>query len=128
MKEIVLGSIIALTGIVSSSQDVLPIGALMPKGEIKMKDVSGNLVSLNDVKTANGLLVMFSCNTCPYVIKNQSRTKDICQYTQDKNVGVILLNSNEANREGGDSYADMQAYAREQGYKWNYVMDSHNEL
>lgn len=125
----VLTSLLAIFMVMPGrGQEVLPVQALMPKGDIKMKDISGSLVSLNDAKTANGLLVMFSCNTCPYVKRNESRTREILQYAQDKNVGVIMLNSNEANREGGDSYADMQNYAKQQNYNWKYVMDSHNEL
>ncbi len=108
--------------------DPLAIGSDMPKADVKMKDIGGSLVSLKDAKTPNGLLVMFTCNTCPYVIKNQGRTKDICRYAQDKKLGVILLNSNEGGRRSGDSYADMQVYAKAQGYQWYYAMDSNNEL
>lgn len=128
MKQVFLGLLAACLLMPGWAQEVLPLQALLPKGDIKMKDVSGNLVSLNEVKTANGLLVMFSCNTCPYVKRNESRTREILQYAIDKNIGVIMLNSNEANREGGDSYADMQDYAKQQNYNWKYVMDSHNEL
>lgn len=128
MKRILLASFFVLSAICSLAQEALQIGAPLPKGEIKMKDVSGNLVSLNDLKTANGLLVMFTCNTCPYVRANQGRTREICQYAMDKNIGVILLNSNEGTRQDGDSYADMQAYAKEQQYKWSYAVDSRNEL
>src|ERR1043165_353317 len=52
--------------------DPLPIGSAIPKAEVKMKDISGKEVSLKETQKKNGLLVMFSCNTCPYVIKNQS--------------------------------------------------------
>ena len=128
MKHVLLASSLALSALLSQAQETLQIGAPLPKGEVKMKDVSGNLVSLNDIKTASGLLVMFTCNTCPYVKANQGRTRDICQFAMDKNIGVILLNSNEGMRQDGDSYADMQAYAKEQQYKWNYAVDSHNEL
>ena len=107
---------------------VLPIGADMPKADVKMKDISGDLVSLKQAKEANGLLVMFSCNTCPYVIKNQSRTKSICAYTKSKNIGIIILNSNEGGRRSGESLADMQQYAKEQGYNYYYALDSENEL
>ena len=106
----------------------LPIGSPMPKGNVKMKDVSGKLVSLNDVKTENGLLVMFSCNTCPYVVKNQGRTKEIFGYLQEKQIGGIILNSNEGARSAEDSYKSMQNYASAQDYKWLYVLDSNNEL
>ncbi len=107
---------------------VLPIGAEMPKADVMMKDISGDLVSLKQVRDANGLLVMFSCNTCPYVIKNQGRTKSICTYAKAKSIGVILLNSNEGGRRSGESLADMQRYAKEQGYSYFYALDSENEL
>ncbi len=110
------------------AQNGLPLGAALPKATIKMKDVSGKVVSLNEVKQPNGLLVMFSCNTCPYVIKNQQRTKNICEYAQNKKLGVILLNSNEGNRSGDDSFASMKEYAKAQNYKWFYAVDSNNEL
>ncbi len=106
----------------------LPIGAAMPKADIKMKDVSGILVSLREVSTGNGLLVMFSCNTCPYVIKNQSRTKAICAFAKEKGLGVIVLNANEGGRTNGESLADMQAYAKQQSYNWYYALDSDNTL
>ena len=128
MKYLLLMAFFAFSASGSLAQEGLQIGSLLPKGDIRMKDVSGNLVSFNDLKSANGLLVMFSCNTCPYVIKNQVRTRELCQYALDKNIGVILLNSNEGTRQDGDSYADMQAYAKEQQYKWSYVVDSHNEM
>jgi len=107
----------------------LPLGADMPKADRKMKDaLSGKEISLKDVKGKNGLLVMFSCNTCPYVIKNQSRTKEIAEYASKNNVGVILINSNEKQRNNEDSYAAMQEYANSQGYKWAYVVDTNSEL
>jgi len=106
----------------------LPIGSAIPKPDVKMKDVSGDLVSLKEVATANGLLVMFSCNTCPYVIKNQGRTKAVCSFAKEQGLGVIILNANEGGRSNGESLADMQAYARQQGYNWYYALDSDNEL
>lgn len=106
----------------------LPIGSDIPKADIKMKDVSGVIISLKEARTANGLLVMFSCNTCPYVIKNQSRTKAICAFAKDKDLGVIILNANEGGRSNGESLAEMQAYAKAQSYDWYYAFDSDNTL
>lgn len=106
----------------------LPIGAEMPSADIKMKDVSGKEVSLKDAKKKNGLLVMFSCNTCPYVIKNQQRTKEISAYALKNDIGVILVNSNEAQRSSDDSYDAMKQYAKDQGYNWYYVVDEKHTL
>lgn len=106
----------------------LPIGSIMPKTDLKLKDVSGKEISLQEARRENGLLVMFSCNSCPYVIRNQSRTKEICGYALDKNVGVIVLNSNEEERNSSESLEAMQSYAKNQQYRWFYSVDKRNEL
>jgi hypothetical protein len=69
---------------------------------------------------------MFSCNTCPYVIKNQERCIAINDYAQKMKLGVIILNSNEAYRNGEDSYEAMKAYAKDQKYNWSYVVDKNH--
>jgi thioredoxin-related protein len=107
---------------------VLPIGSDLPKGDLRMKDIRNEDVSMKDSKRKNGLLVMFTCNTCPYVIKNQERTKAICKYALQNNIGVILLNSNEDQRTGDDSFGAMQQYAKDQNYEWYYVVDKNNEI
>ena len=94
------------------AEDPLPIGSTLPKPEVKMKDITGNEVSFKDAAKKNGILVMFSCNTCPVVKKYQPRTNEVCKYAMSKETGVVLLNSNEAYRDNGDSYGDMQNYGK----------------
>jgi hypothetical protein len=106
----------------------LPLGSALPKSDIRIKDVSGKEISLQQVRRANGLLVMFSCNTCPYVIRNQSRTNDVCTYAGNHEIGVVLLNSNEGDRDGGNSFAAMQSYAKAQNYQWYYALDNNSVL
>ncbi len=127
MKKIsILFAIVAMMAFTLS--DPLPIGSTMPKADLKMKDISGKDISIKDVVKNKGVLVMFSCNTCPYVIKNQQRTVEIGEYAQRMKVGVIVLNSNEAQRTDDDSYDAMKKYAAEQKYNWNYVVDKNNEV
>src|SRR6195952_270637 len=106
MKRIMMLTAVAagMAAMAFTLSTVLPIGAEMPKSAVKMKDVSGKEVSIKDAAKKNGVLVMFSCNTCPYVIKNEQRTVSIGEYAQKQEVGVILLNSNEAQRTSDDSY------------------------
>jgi hypothetical protein len=70
-KIIVLFAAISAMMAFTALPDELSIGSAIPSPELKMKDVSGKQFSFNDVKKKNGLLVVFSCNTCPWVIKNQ---------------------------------------------------------
>jgi thioredoxin-related protein len=130
MKKL-LFSMLAVTAIgltAFTSLIELPIGADLPKADVKMKDISGKEISLKEAKKKNGLLVMFSCNTCPYVIKNQQRTVEISNYALKNDIGVILINSNEAQRNDDDSFKAMQDYAKEQGYNWYYTVDKNSEL
>ena len=46
----------------------LEIGEKAPLSELKMKDVSGTEISLKDKMEKTGLVVIFSCNTCPFVV------------------------------------------------------------
>ncbi|MEO6327499.1 MAG: thioredoxin family protein [Ginsengibacter sp.] len=131
-KKIILSSIKILLFFIlfsfKATINVLPIGGELPGGDIKMPDVNGNKVSMKEAKKKNGLLVMFTCNTCPFVIKNQQRTNAICKYALHNNIGVILINSNEGERDNDDSFSAMKAYAKKQGYQWNYVVDADNKI
>lgn len=104
----------------------LPIGSSLPLADHRLNDVQGQDVTMKQAARKNGLLVMFSCNTCPYVIRNQERTKEMCSYALQNNIGVILLNSNENQRDDEDSYEAMKAYATQQKYNWYYVVDKNN--
>lgn len=128
MKQLLLCTLCLFTISFSKAQGSLTIGKPIPLADIKMKDISGKDVSIKDVAKSNGVLVMFSCNTCPYVIKNQARTKAITAYAKQNNIGVILLNSNEGGRDGGDSFSEMQAYAKKQGYDFSYAVDAKSKL
>ncbi len=108
--------------------DPLPIGASLPKADQKMLNTSGEKISFVDAKKKNGLLVMFSCNTCPYVIKNQERTNEVSKYALANDIGVVILNSNEAYRGNEDSYDAMKEYATNQNYKWHYLVDKNSEM
>lgn len=109
--------------------ETLKIGDTMPMQDARVKDVKTEKEQLlKDFKKEKGLLIMFSCNTCPYVIKNQDRTNEICQYAQKLHLGVLILNSNEDFRNGVDSYDEMKKYYKSQNYNWSYAVDQNHSI
>lgn len=128
MKPFLLSIITILSFAFVLAPEPLPIGAEIPLANIQMQTTSGNEVSLKDAMKQNGLLVMFSCNTCPVVVSNEERTNAICNYALSKDIGVILLNSNEGSRSGNESLEAMKAYAKQQNYKWPYAEDKDHQL
>lgn len=106
----------------------LPLNSAIPLANQKMKDVGGQMVSLNDVKTDKGLLVIFSCNTCPYVKLNAGRILELQTECKKQGIGCVVINSNEAQRNEDDSFDEMVKYAKEQGYVVNYLVDEGSKL
>jgi peroxiredoxin len=128
MKKLLIATATIFTLAAFTIGDPLKIGDEMPSQDIKMKDVSGKEISLKEAAGENGLLVMFSCNTCPYVVKNQQRTIAICDYAKKMNMGVVVLNSNEGKRDSDDSFDAMKKYYEQQKYNWYYAIDKDNTI
>lgn len=135
VQQIVKGSfVIALIGLVSTTsiaaQDIqqLPLGSTLPLGDVQMEDISGRNLSLNEVKGDNGLLVIFSCNTCPWVIKWEDRYTVVQELATANDIGIILLNPNENYRDKGDGMEDMILHAEKAGYNLPYVLDKNHRL
>lgn len=131
MKRILFSALpVAAIAVLSlqAVNDPLPIGSSLPSPEAKMKDISGKEVSFKDAMKKNGLLVMFSCNTCPVVGKYQSRTLETAKFADENGIGVIVLNSNEATRSDGESFDDMKDYGKDQGYQFSYVLDKNSAM
>ena len=72
----------------------LDLGSVLPLEDVKLLDISGKHISLGEAKRENGLLVIFSCNTCPWVIKWEDRYVELAKKYQSKGVGMIAFNSN----------------------------------
>ncbi|HKJ79860.1 MAG TPA: hypothetical protein VKA10_10005, partial [Prolixibacteraceae bacterium] len=97
----------------------LEIGDKAELTDIKMLDVSGEQVSIDDIKKENGVLVLFSCNTCPFVMRWEERYPGFKEYADKHGVGMIVLNSNYQNRDGDDSYQAMKKKANEKNYNFH---------
>ncbi len=125
---IAAGVLLSTSAIAGEEIRSIDIGTAIPMSDAKMETTNNKKVSLNDAKTQSGLLVMFSCNTCPVVKKSQDRTTEMVAYAQKVGLGVVIVNSNEARRGEGESLKDMAKYAKAQGYNVPYVYDDHSKL
>ncbi|MBL4657833.1 MAG: thioredoxin family protein [Flavobacteriales bacterium] len=128
---IALVSIFVGTSAFKPMAKLIKIGAKAPLTELKMMDISGESYSLSDLTKENGLLVIFSCNTCPFVLAWEDRYAEIASMCEKENIGMVAVNSNEAKRQGesmDDSMDAMKIHAEEKGYKFKYILDIESEL
>ncbi len=96
----------------------LSIGSSMPNTDHEMMNIDGDNLTLDDVKGEKGTLVIFSCNTCPWVIRWEDRYVSITESYSSKGVGVVAVNSNAARFEGDDSLDKMARHAKDNDYNF----------
>ena len=112
----------------NTTNERLQIGDAAPLTDYKMLDVSGKSFSLADLKGDKGLLVIFSCNTCPFVLGWEDQYPMLGYNAKMSDIGMVLVNSNEAKRSGEDSMAEMKKHYAEAEYNTPYVIDENSKL
>jgi len=117
-----------LAGFTISNNEPLEIGEKAPMTDLKVKDVSGEMITTGNVRGPNGLLVMFSCNTCPWVKKWEDRYNPIANMAKQRGIGMIALNPNKTFRDKGDGFEDMVKRAQEKNYEFFYALDKDHKL
>lgn len=99
-----------------------------PAVEFELADSAGRRFSLADVRGANGTLVMFICNHCPYVRALADRLANDAKELQQRGIGIIAVMSNDYRRYPEDAPDKMTAFARQHGFPFAYVVDETQEV
>jgi peroxiredoxin len=120
--------ILMASSVVAQQQKELTIGSAAPMLDQQVQDISGRTLTLNSVAKQNGLLVIFSCNTCPWVMRWEDRYPVVSQLARENNIGMIALNPNEAYRNRGDGMEDMIKHARKANYDFPYALDKDHKI
>ena len=96
--------------------------------DFSLKGTDGKTYTLEDVSGPRGTLVMFICNHCPYVKAILDRLVRDAKELQDSGVGVIAIMANDPNEYAEDSFDNMAAVARDNGFTFPYVIDETQEI
>lgn len=132
LKRIIMSSIfmagltvMALEAGAAKKPSVLQVGEQAPEVDTKMVGTNGKKYSIADKAEKKGTLVIFTCNTCPFVKAWDERITLLGNSATKNKIGVILINSNDANwaRNSGESLDAMKEKAEEQEYNFPYVID-----
>lgn len=118
------------------SQDVstLTVGSTAPGQDTPLYTVDGEQRNLGMYAGSRGIIVIFSCNTCPFVVGNEEfggweKTYNaIYEKAKAMGISVVLVNSNEAKRDGDDSAEAMKKHASDLGYLMPYLIDQQSAL
>jgi peroxiredoxin len=90
--------------------------------------VDGREHSLDEYAGSDVLVVIQSCNHCPYVLAWEGRMIAIQRDYADRGVRVVAVNSNDASRYPVDSFDEMRARAEREGFNFDYLHDEDQSL
>jgi len=102
----------------------IEISGKMPDFELGNANpkVGGKIVNFTDRLEPNGLIILFECNHCPYVVASVERINEMANIASSKKIGFIGINSNDASVYDSDSFENMQKRAQK-GMPYPYLFD-----
>jgi peroxiredoxin len=74
------------------------------------------------------VVVIFTCNHCPYALAWQDRIADAARDYSGRGVRFLAINSNDAERYPRDSYEAMQERVRTEDWPLPYLRDESQEV
>jgi len=104
----------------------LPLGSSAV--DFQLKGVDGKTHSLTSFGDKKALVVVFSCNHCPYVQAYEDRMVQLQKDYAGKGVELIAINSNDETGYPEDSYPNMIQRARDRGFNFPYLRDDTQEI
>jgi len=106
--------------------NMLPLGTRAPDFTL-LDTVSGNTLTLQELKSDSATVVMFICNHCPYVKHVNKGLVELANDYIPKGVSFIAINSNDVENYPDDSPDKMKAEAKRLGYPFPYLFDESQE-
>ncbi|MBN2263385.1 MAG: redoxin family protein [Prolixibacteraceae bacterium] len=128
MKQITFILLLLSATLANAQFPILNIGDQLPQSEKMECATSNKNANIDQLKGENGTLVIFSCNTCPFVVAWEDRFPMVDKIAKENKVSMVLVNSNYNNRNGVDSFDAMKSHAKNNNYKWPYLLDDESEL
>jgi len=92
--------------------------------DFSLKNIDGKMVSLADYKDANGFIVIFTCNHCPYAVMYEDRINDLNTKYAKQGYPVIAINPNDPELKPADSFENMIVRAKEKNFEFPYLLDA----
>ena len=126
MKKILFFAVAMAFVAVAFAQNGYKVGDVA--ADFELKNIDGKMVSLADFEDAQGFIVVFTCNHCPYAKAYEDRLVELDKMYAAKGYPVIAINPNDAKKYSEDSYEMMKTRAEEKGFTFPYLVDGDSKV
>ncbi len=105
-------------------ESTLEIGATAPAWR-DLPGVDGKTHGWADVKDAKAVVVVFTCNTCPYAVDAEDRLISLHQRYASRGVALVAINCNTV---ANDLPPAMRTRAEQKGFQFPYLHDQSQQI
>ncbi|MGI9470808.1 MAG: thioredoxin family protein [Rubripirellula sp.] len=102
----------------------LDVGDAAPSWE-SLPGVDGKSHSLVDLRDAKAVVVVFTCNSCPYALDVEDRVIALHKKYQSKGVALVAINVNKVEE---DRLPAMKDKAKEKAFLFPYLFDESQQI
>ncbi len=107
--------------------NMLPLGTIAPDFDLPAVNYSRNY-TLASCKSSEGILVIFMCNHCPFVLHVIEEIVRISNDYQVQGLGIVAISSNDIEQYPLDSPNNMSAFAIQHHLNFPYLFDETQEV
>lgn len=91
--------------------------------DFTLKDAHDKAHTMSDYQGEKGLLILFICNHCPYVIKIAQRLSKDAKTLMNEGINVLAVMSNDYHAYPEDAPENMKKFAKEHDFTFPYLVD-----
>lgn len=104
------------------SSTMLPLGTQAP--DFALPDPDNRILCLSEYPVQSGVMIVFMCNHCPYVIHLKKALVDYANDYARKGIQTIAINSNDMAAYPADNAENMKADSETFNYPFPYLIDA----
>lgn len=115
-----------MIGISAVADDGVKVGDKAP--EFRLQNVDGRMISLSDFDEKNGVILIFTCNHCPYSVAYEDRILALDKKYAPQGFPVVAINPNDPAVQPEDSFENMIKRSQEKDFTFPYLFDQGQEV
>jgi peroxiredoxin len=96
--------------------------------EFELPDAHGERHELAGLAGPQGLLLVFACNHCPFVIHLAGEVGALAAAAKQRGIGTVAINSNDLERFPADAPEKMLEFAARFGWEFPYLVDASQDV
>lgn len=96
--------------------------------DFTLKNVDNKMVSLDDYGDEKGVILIFTCNHCPFSVAYEDRIIALDNNYKKLGYPVVAINPNDPAAYPSDSFEEMKLRAKEKGFTFPYLLDDAQEV